>query len=570
MATYLFVCPPFRGHCTPMLLQAAALARRGHAVGVALASECASWVQSTNRTLPRDATPIVHLPWGVQLSSPAATAQLRARICRERTFMYGAALYTAGELLPVIAKMYENLPALIAAIESRLGAPDALVIDSITLPGFDLAAILGVPHVALCSLPLNLAAPAPCGVPRSFTGFTPADLRRSCAARAANALQPLRYELMLGCAVLQLGAVGVVVAVARARAALRARHPEAFPTLPDQWEYLRRSAVLVTTAFGFEAVRPLPSNVVLVGPHVPPAGAATGAALVDVALHRWLDACEAEGTRVVYVAFGSMVPLPRALAQAILRGLSALQLKEKLAILWSTRDAARLGLATASTMSSAVSSTTTTVADEEVQEAAQLASRIEVRVESWVKQPAVLAHSAVALFVTHCGMNSVMEALHCGVPLLGVPMWNDQIDVAARIVSAGAGLRLDWKRWQGWHASAPEGDLAGWGRAASLREGPRAFARAVEASAAQLLRERSFGDAAARTARAMRSVGGVEYAADLIERCPEGGLSHFALERGGAAKTSCARAQDCFVRLVCAWLVALAALATALYLKYKP
>ena len=531
-----------------MLLQAAALARRGHAVGVALASECASWVESTNATLPRDATPIVHLPWGVQLGERAATAQLRARICRERTFMYGAALYTAGELLPVIAKMYKHLPELIAAIESRLGAPDALVIDSITLPGFDLAAILGVPHVALCSLPLNLAAPAPRGVPRSFTGFTPADLRRSCAARAANALQPLRYELMLGCAVLQLGAVGVVVGVARARAALRARHPEAFPSLPDQWEYLRRCAVLVTTAFGFEAERPLPSNVVLVGPHVPPAAAATGAALVDVALHRWLDARAAEGTRVVYVAFGSMVPLPRALAQAILSGLSALKKKQKLAVLWSTRDAARLGLATTSTTAPA-------------------ASQVEVRVESWVKQPAVLAHGAVALFVTHCGMNSVMEALHCGIPLLGVPMWNDQIDVAARIVSAGAGLRLHWKHWQGWHAPAPEGNSAGGARAASLLEGPRAFARAVEASAAQLLCERSFADAAARTARTMRSVGGVDFAADLIERCPGGGLSRFALERGGAAEARCAHAQGCFLRLVCAWLAALAALAAALWLR---
>jgi UDP:flavonoid glycosyltransferase YjiC (YdhE family) len=39
-------------------------------------------------------------------------------------------------------------------------------------------------------------------------------------------------------------------------------------------------------------------------------------------------------------------------------------------------------------------------------------------------------------------MGTVTRALCCGVPLLCMPMGRDQLDVAARVVYAGAGLRL--------------------------------------------------------------------------------------------------------------------------------
>ncbi len=47
-----------------------------------------------------------------------------------------------------------------------------------------------------------------------------------------------------------------------------------------------------------------------------------------------------------------------------------------------------------------------------------------------------------AVVVTHAGMGTVTRALAAGVPLVCVPMGRDQLDVAARVVYAGAGIRL--------------------------------------------------------------------------------------------------------------------------------
>ncbi|HEY2159918.1 MAG TPA: glycosyltransferase [Solirubrobacteraceae bacterium] len=44
--------------------------------------------------------------------------------------------------------------------------------------------------------------------------------------------------------------------------------------------------------------------------------------------------------------------------------------------------------------------------------------------------------------VTHAGMGTVTRALSSGVPLVCIPMGRDQPDVAARVVYAGAGVRL--------------------------------------------------------------------------------------------------------------------------------
>jgi len=47
-----------------------------------------------------------------------------------------------------------------------------------------------------------------------------------------------------------------------------------------------------------------------------------------------------------------------------------------------------------------------------------------------------------AVVVTHAGMGTVTRALCSGVPTVCIPMGRDQPDVAARVVHAGAGLRL--------------------------------------------------------------------------------------------------------------------------------
>ncbi|TXG55668.1 hypothetical protein EZV62_020924 [Acer yangbiense] len=45
---------------------------------------------------------------------------------------------------------------------------------------------------------------------------------------------------------------------------------------------------------------------------------------------------------------------------------------------------------------------------------------------SWCPQLEVLAHESIGCFVTHCGFNSVLEALSLGVAMVAMPQWTDQ------------------------------------------------------------------------------------------------------------------------------------------------
>lgn len=59
---------------------------------------------------------------------------------------------------------------------------------------------------------------------------------------------------------------------------------------------------------------------------------------------------------------------------------------------------------------------------------------------SFVPQIEVLRHADV--FLTHCGMNSVNEALCLGVPMVAMPFINDQVTNAARLVDLGLAKRV--------------------------------------------------------------------------------------------------------------------------------
>lgn len=63
-----------------------------------------------------------------------------------------------------------------------------------------------------------------------------------------------------------------------------------------------------------------------------------------------------------------------------------------------------------------------------------------VRVETFVCQRGVLAHPSVALFLTHGGQSSVNEGLFAGKPLLCMPFFCDQYEVAQAVFQHGLGL----------------------------------------------------------------------------------------------------------------------------------
>ena len=67
-----------------------------------------------------------------------------------------------------------------------------------------------------------------------------------------------------------------------------------------------------------------------------------------------------------------------------------------------------------------------------------------VLVASYVPQLEILARASC--FITHAGMNSTMEALYYGVPMVAIPQMVEQAMTARRIAELVLGLHLDPRR----------------------------------------------------------------------------------------------------------------------------
>lgn len=96
-----------------------------------------------------------------------------------------------------------------------------------------------------------------------------------------------------------------------------------------------------------------------------------------------------------------------------------------------------------------------------------------------------------AVVVTHAGLNTTLESLAEGVPMVAIPMGNDQPGVAARIEYGQAGIVLPLRRLS-------DERLRG----------------AIDT----VLREERYRSAARRLQAAIRDANGLERAADVIER----------------------------------------------------
>jgi UDP:flavonoid glycosyltransferase YjiC (YdhE family) len=97
------------------------------------------------------------------------------------------------------------------------------------------------------------------------------------------------------------------------------------------------------------------------------------------------------------------------------------------------------------------------------------------------------------VFVSHCGTNSVHESLAVGTPIVGIPMFADQLDWAVRVADAGAGVWLDKTRFG---------------------------ADDLNQAIVRVLSDPSFAQSMPRLQRAFADAGGVRRAADIIEREP--------------------------------------------------
>ena len=95
------------------------------------------------------------------------------------------------------------------------------------------------------------------------------------------------------------------------------------------------------------------------------------------------------------------------------------------------------------------------------------------------------------LTITHAGMNTVLESLSNGVPMVAIPITNDQPAVAARIAWTGTGKVVPLEQVS----------------VENLR-------RAIE----QILRKDSYRKNALKLQESIKQAGGVSKAADIIEQ----------------------------------------------------
>jgi zeaxanthin glucosyltransferase len=95
------------------------------------------------------------------------------------------------------------------------------------------------------------------------------------------------------------------------------------------------------------------------------------------------------------------------------------------------------------------------------------------------------------LTITHCGMNTTLESLTNGVPMVAIPVTNDQPGIAARVAWAGAGEVL------------PLGKLS---------------AKRLHKAVIKVLAENSYKNNALRLQEAISQAGGVNRAIDIVEQ----------------------------------------------------
>ncbi|WOL06221.1 UDP-glycosyltransferase 86A2-like [Canna indica] len=146
-----------------------------------------------------------------------------------------------------------------------------------------------------------------------------------------------------------------------------------------------------------------------VGPLMSPVGfdgcAVTASIWAESDCSSWLDSMPPRS--VLYVSFGSLVSVRKRDMEEIAYGV----LQSKANFLWALRPG---------------SVSTAEAGDGPLPDAIAEASRSRGLVVPWCRQREVLGHPAVGGFLTHCGWNSVLESMWCGVPMLCSPVLSDQ------------------------------------------------------------------------------------------------------------------------------------------------
>ncbi|CAL5337125.1 unnamed protein product [Camellia sinensis] len=197
-------------------------------------------------------------------------------------------------------------------------------------------------------------------------------------------------------------------------------HSSVIPTIKEHIQTLEEDPdplILVNTfdAFEQDSIRAIDNmNVIAIGPLIQ----SKNSIKIDLFERsgedyiQWLDS--KPDCSVVYVSFGSMVVLEKPQIDEILKGL----VQSCRPFLWVIRSE-------------------------------ELKKNVEAElgkgnglIVSWCSQLEVLGHHSIGCFVTHCGWNSTVESVVAGVPMVGCPVFSDQMTNAKMVEEVwGLGVR---------------------------------------------------------------------------------------------------------------------------------
>ena len=225
---------------------------------------------------------------------------------------------------------------------------------------------------------------------------------------------------------------------------------------------------IVSTSFGFEYPRPLLPLFHYVGPMIKNPKMQPH---VDQKLETWLNFQATMS--VIYISMGTTVCLTDSQVMAITNGV----LSTTYSALWSLRD---------------------NVSQEVVYRIVGNQNKHRFFLAEWLPQQSVLQHRSIAMAILHGGMGGVSQCLYYGVPEIIIPFAHDQGDIAARVISGGAGLVID----------------------------KDSISAKRVAEAIRTVSSSTYREAAVRFRKIFQLSGGTQRAADLVEFYADVGYEH--------------------------------------------
>lgn len=351
-----------------------------------MASELIGRGYRVSFAIPEEGRKMVNTGITVVSSGPSAVPpkelKQRFRVMSQESTAFRGILTSFNEvLLPSVMPMFKSLKPSI-----KQSPPDIMVIDIAALAGVMLAEEYNIPFVL--NNPSLLFSPGESSalIPAWGSGF---GTSMTLADRCVNAVFPRLLSLALIPPFMHLN---------------RIRWDLFLDLYRSQHEVIRHAPILTDTVFGLEYPRPLPPLVKMVGPLLPAKLPQLSSSVTD-----WIRGAE---PKVVLIHLGSMTYLEPWQVKEMLDGFS----NEAFRVLWVMNKSQRQAVPYVPPS---------------------------FLIEANVPYLAIVSHPEVIAVVSNCQLDAAQEALYFGKPILCLPFYMDQPDVASRVVDVGAGLTVD-------------------------------------------------------------------------------------------------------------------------------